>query len=231
MINLPSLLAAIIVLFSSVQAYAHSDAETAPTIQVQGSGSVDVAPDAFSITFVVEQKGEGVSKLNKQVESDLNNVVDFLLKEGVESSQIQSMQVRLTPRYEPTPQGHRENGFVLSREVTFTHKKLEDYDKLIDGILSRGVTRIQKFDFVISDEASQYENALIKAVKDAKQRAILLSKELGVKLGHVVHISEFGGPVPSVQPRYRMAQAEASASLPGQQSVSATVNVSFLIHK
>ncbi|MCW8092287.1 SIMPL domain-containing protein [Alteromonas sp. ASW11-130] len=226
-----SLWFSILFVLVSSQAWAHNEGSNQPTIHVQGSGMVDVMPDAFSITFILEQKGQVVSKLNERIETDLTNVIEFLLKQGVESNQIQSMQVRLTPRYESTPQGHRENGFVLSREVTVLHKKLSDYDRLIDGMLSRGVTRIQQFDFVITDQASYYKQALTAAVKDAKQRAQLLSKELDAKLGAVVQISETGGYAPVHQSKYRMAQAESSPSLPGQQSVSARVNVTFSIHK
>ena len=38
--------------------------EEARTITVQGNASITAVPDAFSVTFVVEQQGETVSKLN-----------------------------------------------------------------------------------------------------------------------------------------------------------------------
>ncbi|NMH58438.1 SIMPL domain-containing protein [Alteromonas ponticola] len=231
MVKLSSYWLVCVLLFFVGHVSAHDDAATASTIQVQGNGLIDVTPDAFSITFVLEQKGQVVTKINQLVEAELTKVIDFLLAQGIDSKQIQSMQVRLTPHYESTPEGHRENGFMLSREVTVTHKNLDDYDKLIDGILARGVTRIQHFDFVITQQATYYEQALTAAVNDAKQRASLLSKQLDVKLGEVMQISESGGYMPISQPKYRMIQAEAAPSLPGQQTVSASVNVTFSIHK
>ncbi|MCW8108461.1 SIMPL domain-containing protein [Alteromonas ponticola] len=231
MFKASSLSCAFFLFFFTGHLHAHDNKNVPSTIQVQGHGVIDAVPDAFSITFIIEAKGQVVAKLNKQVEADLSQVVDFLLKEGVAARQIQSMQVRLTPGYESTPQGHRENGFVLSREVTLTHSELKDYDNLIDGILSRGVTRIQQFDFVITDQAAYYKQALTAAVHDAKQRAMLLSKELGVKLGGVAQISESGSYMPVSRSSYKMMQAEAAPSLPGQQSVSANINVTFLIHK
>jgi len=202
-----------------------------PAIHVQGSGEVSVKPDAFAITFVLEQKGPTVSKLNKQLLADLKSVVTFLREEGVKENRIQSMQVRLNPWYESTPQGREEKGFVLSREVKVTHQGIEDFDKLIDGVLTRGVSRIQQFDFIVTDKEKAYQKALINAVKDAKLRATLLAQEMGVALGQVMSLTESSGGMPMPIMRAKSYSEDASTTLPGQQAISANVSVSFAIQQ
>lgn len=227
------------------QSYAHSEtsreaykesaspaANTASgTITVQGVGAIDVTPNAYSVTFIVEEQGSTVTKLNGQLENDLTSIVSFLLEEGIEERYIQSMQVRLSPRYTNTPQGREQDGFTLSREIAITSTDLQNYDRVLDGVLKRGVDRIQQFNFINMGEASVYQKALVTAVADAKNRAQLLAKELGVEVGEVVAISESGGNMPIPVMRADTFAKEMSLSLPGQESVNARVNVTFTINQ
>lgn len=198
-------------------------------INVQGSGAIEVTPNAYSVTFVVEEEGDTVSKLNSQLNADLRQVVQFLLSQGIAEKHIQSMQVRLQPRYVNTPQGRVQQGFSLSRDIIVTSTDLDTYDSVLDGVLKRGVDRIQQFNFIALSEQNAYELALVAAVKDAKQRAQLLAKELGIEVGEVVAISESGGNMPIPVMRAEAMAKDMSMSLPGQQRVEARINVTFKI--
>ncbi|WP_338517567.1 SIMPL domain-containing protein [Alteromonas gracilis] len=198
-------------------------------INVQGSGAIEVTPNAYTVTFVIEQEGETVSKLNTQLASDLRKVVEFLLSQGVAQKNIQSMQVRLNPRYINSPQGRVQDGFTLSRDVVMTSTNLSTYDRVLDGVLKRGVDRIQQFNFIALNEQNVYEVALVAAIQDAKRRAQLVAKELGVEVGEVVAISESGGNMPIPVMRAEAFAKDMSMSLPGQQRVEARVSVSFKI--
>ena len=199
------------------------------SISVQGVGAIEVTPNAYSVTLVVEEQGNTVGKLNTQLDSDLRAIVTFLLEQGIEQKHIQSMQVRLQPRYINTPQGRQQEGFTLSRDITVTSTDLETYDKVLDGVLKRGVDRIQQFNFISVGEGDAYQKALIAAVKNAKQRAQLLAKELEVEVGEVVAISESGGNMPIPVMRAEAFAKDMSMSLPGQERIEARVNVSFKI--
>ncbi|GGW88470.1 SIMPL domain-containing protein [Alteromonas halophila] len=206
-------------------------AQQQTVIEVNGQGAVNTVPDGFVLEVVLEEKGETVSKLNQALQHELTQVVDFLLEQGVEKAHIQSMQVRLQPNYVSTPNGREPQGFVLAREVRITQQSITTFDAIIDGILQRGVDRINKFRFTSSEEASAYERALVLAVKDAKSRAALMAKELGVTLGEVVAISERGGNMPAPVMRAEMMMKDSSPSMPGQTQTSAQVNVRFAINQ
>ncbi len=203
---------------------------TEPAIQVNGTGSYAVVPDAYTITFVMEEKGETVSKLNTKMQDDMQSVVKFLLKEGIEEKHVQSMQISLNPYYESTSQGREQRGFVLSRQIQVTDTDINHYDRIIDGALSRGIDRIQGFEFIASQQDNAYEKALINAVKDAKLRASLLADQLGVKIGKVLSVTETGNSYPMPVMRMEMsAKADFSSAMPGEQMIEARVNVSFAI--
>lgn len=203
--------------------------EATPSINVSGQGSVAVVPDAFSLTLIIEEKGETVSKLNQRVASEMQTVVKFLMDNGIEENHIQSMQISLNPNYESTPEGRQQSGFVLSREIQVTDTHLTQYDRIIDGALSRGVDRIQNFQFVASKQSHAYEQALINAVKDARSRASLLAEQLEVKMGNVLSVSESSNGYAMPRLRMEMKADALSPSMPGQQMIEAHVNVSFAI--
>ncbi|QPG07070.1 SIMPL domain-containing protein [Salinimonas marina] len=199
-------------------------------INVSGSGSVAVVPDRFTVTFVLEQKGQTVTKLKEQLQHDIHQLTNFLLNDNVQQKNIQTMQIRLHPRYENGPKGRVENGFVLSREVTIEHDVLDQYSHLIDGALKRGVTRISRFELIASNPQKAYEQALINAIDDAKSKAELLAGQLGAKIGKVTQISEGHSGRIVTEGRATMMMADgASGSLPGQQHIEATVNATFTL--
>lgn len=218
------------ILLFSVLAINHVEAAE-PAIQVSGEGRIAVVPDAYTMTFVLEERGELVAKLNGQLQRDMSAILKFLLKNGIEEKNVQSMQINLNPYYESTPQGRKQNGFILSREVRITDTNINNYDDIIDGALSRGVDRVQNFSFIASGQQNAYQKALINAVKDARLRATLLAEELGVSLGNVLSVSENSQGYPMPVMRMEMAKADSfSTAMPGEQQVSARVNVTFAIN-
>ncbi len=217
-----------LVLFASTIFGAQAAANDA-VIHVNGTGAVEVTPNAYTVTLVLEEEGDTVGKLNTQLEADLRSTVKFLLEQGVEQKHIQSMQVRLNPRYVHSPEGRKQDGFTLSRDITITSTNLDTYDAILDGVLKRGVDRIQQFDFIALGQTNAYEQALVAAVKDAKQRAQLLAKELQIEVGEVVAISESGGNMPIPVMRAEMMAKDMSMSLPGQEKIEARINVTFKI--
>ncbi|MEW9796877.1 SIMPL domain-containing protein [Alteromonas sp. CYL-A6] len=198
-------------------------------ISVQGAGAVAVVPDGYSLTFVLQEEGDVVAKMNQTLHHQLSDIVEFLKTSGVKESAIQSMQVRLSPRYVPSNQGRVPSGFVLSREVRVSQQDTANFDHLIDGVMQRGADRIDDFRFTVSNEAQAYEKALMQAASDARQKARLLTAQMGVSLGEVIAISESGGNMPMPVMRAEMVMKDASPSLPGQQQISARITMQFLI--
>ncbi|GGF57107.1 SIMPL domain-containing protein [Alteromonas lipolytica] len=199
------------------------------TLQVAGQGVISAAPDAYTLTMVIEERGAVVSKLNEQANHKLNAVVSFLLSQGITEDAVQSMSVNLSPWYEHTSNGRENKGFVLTRQVRVTSNQLQNYDTVLDGAMKRGINRIDQFEFINTHPDEVYRQALIAAVEDAKARASLIAKQMGVSISGVIAVTETRGySQPPVGVRMRVQQ-EAAISLPGQTDTSATVNVTFAI--
>ncbi|MBT0587128.1 SIMPL domain-containing protein [Alteromonas oceanisediminis] len=217
------------VLFISTSAVAQANPDNATnTISVQGKATVAVVPDAFSVTFMIEERGDTVSKLNQKVTQSTRSIIGFLRSMDVAERHIQTMQIQLNPWYETVQRERQQKGFVLTRTISVSHTELDQYDALIDGVLRSGANRIEQFEFVVQNEEALYLQALSEAMLDARTKAEKLLTPVNAKVGSLVSVSEQQN---YAQPRARMmmADAEMSSALPGTQGISASVLVEFTI--
>ncbi|WP_169726037.1 SIMPL domain-containing protein [Aestuariibacter salexigens] len=204
-------------------------ANAVPSITVSGTGDSVAVPDQFTFTAVVEERGEVVTKLQQTVSHKVNQIVTHLLDAGVDHKQIQSMQISLTPSYERTATGSRQNGFVLSRQINVVVKQLDDYAGVVDGVIAAGAARLERFQFGLSNSEAVYQRALQSAFDNARERALVLAKQAGVELGNVLSMTEHGNARSMPVTRQMMMAESAAADLPGQVVSSSTVQVVFEI--
>jgi uncharacterized protein YggE len=203
--------------------------EEARTITIQGNASVTAVPDAFSVTFVVEQQGETVSKLNQTVSESTSQIIKFLRSMGVEERHIQTMQVQLFPRYERINNRQQQSGFVLSRTIKVSHTQLDQYDALLDGALRNGANKIERFEFIVTNQERYYQQALVEAMQDAQQKAATLLKPIDAKVGQLLSVHEQHGAVRSYAPMLRAMEADMNTALPGSQGIGASITAIFTI--
>ncbi|GAA0345080.1 SIMPL domain-containing protein [Bowmanella denitrificans] len=198
------------------------------TINVMGQANVSAVPDLFQFSLYIEEKGPVVSKLNETVTDKTNKLVSFLLKQGVKERDIQSMHVQLYPWYEHRDSGSEQKGFVLARQIQVSLRELALYDKVLDGVLKLGATRIDGFQHNVENQQDLYLSALELAVKNAQLRAEKLASSLGAKVGKVVSVSESSAYRPmAMAMESRMLMKDASGSMAGQMNIDAQVQVTF----
>lgn len=199
-------------------------------ITATGNGSVSAVPDLMRVTFWVEERGNKLSSQKTRVDNTTERLLNDLVKKDVEEKDIQSYQLQIYPQYEQDDDGKTEqNGFIVRREVKVTLHNPENYDDIIDLALSRGVTRVGQIQFEISDQQALYQQALIQAYKQAQMKAEHLANTANLKLTGTLSITER-----SMSRPFRMQMAESrgrsdKVSLPGQQSIEASVEAVFSV--
>jgi hypothetical protein len=133
-----------------------------------------------------------------------------------------------------------------SIEIRLT--KFDKFESLLTGLLTNGVNAIHGIDFRTTELRKHRDTARAMAIRAAKEKADALASELGVKCGKVYNITanDYGGWWSSygsywggrygggqfqnaVQNNGGNSPTEDGTFSVGQISVSASVNVSFLI--
>lgn len=225
--------------------------EDKPTVTTLGSATVKVDPDKVSVNIGVETKGPTAAEAARENARVMEQVLSALRGLGIRTDQIATSNYGVFPVYElvsppcimegkvmtevypPPPECQPRNeitGYMASNTVTVTVDASFDVGSVIDAAVDAGATNVSGAYFFVSDERQQEirDSLIEKAVANAQSRAEKAAGAVGMKVTGVksINLNDVYFPV------FRMSLADASEFsstqiLPGQQSVSMTVQVVF----
>lgn len=209
------------------------------TLNVSGSGYVEVAPDRARISFAVETEAEGAREAGEANARLMDRVIAALRETGIPELRIETSGYSLTPRYAPRSgnEPQRIAGYTARNAVQVIVDDVEAVGRLVDTALEAGANRVAGMSFEIRDTEPHRQEALRRAVATARGEAEAMAEALGMRLGSPVTIqggANFPQPGPSFRGDIGMAMASMEA-VPtpveaGLQRVNATVTIQYRLH-
>lgn len=202
-------------------------------ITVRGYGEVEVVPDKGSFNIDVNVRGLDKDQTYKDAVNAYNNAVDLVKSFGIKEDDILGAKgVSVYDLY--NKDGYNSyGGFTVSSHDFNVLSELKSKAATIVG------ARVSTVSYTISDKKKYYDEAMQKAVDNAKEKASTLAKFASVEIGKVVLINEIG---PSYNSFGRGAMLEDSLSSlhmgaapeetqinPDKQKIGYSVTVSFAI--
>lgn len=173
------------------------------TINVTGQGEVISVPDVAKFTFSVSVTSESVESAQDESAKKMNAALDYLKSEGVDEKDVKTVSYDAYPRYEYTPcrdfnceTSQKLIGYEVNQNVQVTVRDTAKAGNLLSGIGSKWVTNVSGLSFEIDDPSKLEQEARSMAIKDAKEKAERLAKDLGVKLDDVISFGEDQGYYP-----------------------------------
>jgi len=121
-------------------------------------------------------------------------------------------------------------GYRANNQVIVKQRKLDDFGKVIDTLVSAGANQVSGPNFQVEDTDGALDEARREAVADARKRAQLYAKAAGLRVRRILSISESGGYSPRPQPmmaRIAMDQAESTPVSAGEVNLQVNVSVQF----
>ena len=221
----------LIIVFSNL---AISQNNIQATVDVMGEGIVKVAPDEVTINVQVENKGQNPIALKQKNDFIINDILAFIKNMNIADKQVQTEYVRLNKNYDYQTKIY---SYVANQSISIHLKNLELYESLMNGLMERGINRIDGVSFSTSKIKELKSQARIKAIENAKMKAEEYTKVLNQSIGKAVSISEFNNtnyPGP-VNKKTMMLSSDASGMEQqtisvGEIEVITKVNVSFLLN-
>lgn len=159
------------------------------TIQVSGEAEIRVVPDEVVITVAIETSNLDLIKSKQENDTKTKQVISVLKKAGIEDKYIKTDFITIEPRYQTYPKQEFLGFFVIKRLVV-TLKDLTKFEKLTTDILIGGVNYIHNITFRTTELRKHRDTARQMAIRAAKEKAIALTQELGMKLGKPISINE-----------------------------------------
>lgn len=175
-------------------------------IPVTGEGKIAIEPDIAVFTTSVVTQAAKIKDAQTENSKRSNSVVDFLKKQGVEDKDLKTVGYNISPQYQydsrpciqiypsPCPQNPPK---IASYEVRNTLeikvRSLEKVDDFLSGVVDNGANEVSSVHFKIDDEEKVRAEVRRKAIEDARAKAKILARDLGVRLGKIVSYSDVGG--------------------------------------
>ena len=213
-----------------------AESERVPTLSVSGEGMVEATPDRATISIGVLTQDREASRAQATNAKTAQDVINSIVALGVERKNINTSDYNFRPTYRQDENRRQEiYGYEVRNTVYVVLDNLDLVGKVIDAALNHGANNIDSLDFGIKNRKKLQDEALVLAIRDARQRAELVAHELGKSIVGVQDISINTGGVGVTranQKMYAMAEMAMDSSTPieaGTLTCSASVHISFIL--
>lgn len=201
-------------------------------ITVTGRGTVSARPDRATVRIGVQTEAETAAAALEQNNVQMNDVISATLEAGVDEADIQTVGLRLSPRYDQNEEGPPTLiGYEAANTVAVTVQDLDNLGVLLDSAVAAGGNTVEGIQFEIGDNDALRAQAREAAMAEAIAKAEQLTDLAGAQLGEVVTIEELGStePRPVAVETADTARAAAVPVQAGQQSVESSIRVTWRI--
>jgi uncharacterized protein len=216
-------------------------------ISVEGSGEVLAVSDIASLLVNISKDGKTAKEAQDLLNESITKTLAYLKTQNIEDKDIKSEYGGLSPKYSysqpvcytyPCPSyDPKITGYTANQTITVKVRIVDNASVIRTGLSEIGITDINGPTFSIDNEEGFKDEARSKAIEEARGKAKVLAKELGVKLGKVVNFSEnTGGGYPMYSMKSSMMDSSSYESarvapvLPkGENKIISNVSVTYEI--
>lgn len=181
--------------------YKNIDSNHQNTIVVSGTGKVEAVPDTTKISISIRESGKTSKEAQDAVAKKWDVAKAKLLALGVDEKDIKNTSFSTYPKYDWVQDkcavgssycGGKQviNGYEVTQSIDIKSKKIGDTGKLLEALASANINEVSGPTMIIDDEDGLKSEARGLAITNAKEKARLLAKQLGVDLGDVIYFSD-----------------------------------------
>jgi len=166
-------------------------------IRVVGSATITTSPDT-AITQL------GVQTYNSEIEPaiDENNrksdaVQAALIRQGIAEEDMQTTSFNIYPQRDYSNDRPEEIiGYQVSNMVSVVIRDLDSVGEVLQIALDAGANTVSSVSFTLDDPIPFMNEARVKAIEDARQKAESMAQAADIELGKVKSITETSYSVP-----------------------------------
>ena len=219
------------------------------TITFDGIGEINAVPDIARINLSVREEEKTVKEAQDKVSIKISKALKLIKDSGVSEKDIKTEIYNSYPKYDfkyddnntcgantcpPRPARQVLIGYEVSQNITVTVRKIDETGTILDKLASVEVSDISGPSFDIDKKDELKAKARKIAISEAKNKAQLLAKDLGVDLVRIVNFSEGGNYPVFSRADLKVASFEGAAApapeLPvGENKITSNVSITYEI--
>ncbi|WP_174734167.1 SIMPL domain-containing protein [Mesobacillus harenae] len=199
-------------------------------ISVTGEGSVSILPDKVNVVLGVRTDNQIVQTAQAENAAAMQLVINALLQVGIQRGNIQTADYRIDPIYS------YEDGEQLFKGYRVIHLLRININPELAGLavdtaVQQGANEISSIQFTLSDSRPAQLQALSLAVSNARQKAEVIARVMGVSLYQIPlsvneKPSEQTSPIPFIASLEKSSDATTPLE-PGKMEVKAFVDARY----
>ena len=163
-------------------------------ITVKGIGKVSVKPDLIVITMDLESQKYDYDETMVMAAESVMALQDAIQSVGFDKKDLKTTNFNISTHYESYRDKNNDykskfNGYICQQGTYLEF----DYDtsvmsKVLNAIAKAPINPRLNIKFSVNDKAAVSEELLVSATENAKQKAEILAKAAGVRLGNLISI-------------------------------------------
>jgi uncharacterized protein YggE len=204
-----------------------SQERPASLVTVSGEATIAVAPDMAELRSGVTTQGKTAREASAANARAMTSVLAALKEAGIAGEDIQTTRLSIQPVQDRNrPGAERITGFQASNQITIRMRDVTRVGDILDRLVTAGANEFGGLDFFVSAPSKLLDSVRPQAILDARRKADIYARAAGLELGRAVSIIE-EGVAPPIPLRAAARAAPATPVAPGQETLRATVTVSF----
>ncbi|MDP8995364.1 MAG: SIMPL domain-containing protein [Pseudomonadota bacterium] len=200
-------------------------------LDVVAVGEVTRVPDIARISAGVITQAPTATEALRLNAARMAAVREALRRAGIADRDIQTSNINLHPEYRYAEnQPPRLIGYRAGNEVSIRFRDIAETGRILDALVAQGANQISGPMLEIDRPEAALDEARTVAIANARARAELYARALGMQVRRVLAVSEAGPPqVPFPRPmaEARSAMAQDVRIDPGEQRLAVSLTVTF----
>ena len=201
-------------------------------LDVVATGEVNRVPDIVRINAGVMTQAPTATEAIRQNAQQMQSLSAALRRAGVAERDIQTSAINLNPDWR-----HVENrtpeliGYRAHNQVSVRFRDIRNSGRILDALVTAGANQIDGPMFLIERPEEGLDEARQLALRNARARADLYARSLGMRVKRILSVSEAGmgymPPQAGMMRNMDAAQAASTQIVPGEQTLATSLTVSF----
>jgi uncharacterized protein YggE len=206
------------------------------TLNVNGTGKVQVIPDMASITVGVYSEGLEAVDVVAENNEKTGAIITALQELNIAEEDVRTANFNVFPQQQWDENGKRSGViYIVQNSVVVTVRELDQLGNILDAVVNSGANDVSNIYFESSEYETYYQEALQLAVENARERADVLAGAAQVLVEDVLSINSYmvyggGMEVPVARAAYDAGGGGMGVPVAsGEMTIQVEVNATYII--
>lgn len=199
-------------------------------IEVIGEGETSASPDQADVVLGAVTEDASLHQAQSRNAADTTRIIQALLQLGIPKESMQTVVYRIEPQYRYEDGKPIFQGYRVTHLLQITVRDINRTGLVVDTAVASGANSVTSIRFTVSQPTVYYDRALSLAVADARRKASVIARSLGVAVQDIPFKIEEKARTPEPSPLLATAYEASAAATPvqpGQIRISAAVKAEF----